>query len=468
MRTGRRSDNFCPMKSLFQRNGFKICLFIFLVFLIIFRVHNAWHFNPFWGYDGGGHIDYIMSLAQSNRFPSIEENYVAWHEPLYYFVYAGIAKIVLIFTEDIKPVLKTLGLAQVAMSFCVSLLIYRILRQVTKHKPTILFSLILLNLLPAMTEASTFLTNELLNYFFIFLIITFLIGYIRKDKPTLLNALALGTVSGLALLTKITAIIPIAFVALVLIIDLFKRHRKTAWIRIILFIVPIMILIAPWQIYRAQNVLSAPSINNQNFLAPMPLKLDERINKYTWFDADIFEFPYWYSGGRAFWSMFYADSFYDYYGMMENDDLIAASPIDDLVRTTVSNTYVTRRNFALTSKLVWLAIIPAVIMTWGVISMALLALKKKKRALPALELGITCSFIASLVYFSYRYHYFDMGIVKSIFIFPVYLFPVVYGFAGARKLFGEKTRAILPIMGSLVAPYLFYLIQAFWVQGFNY
>lgn len=456
------------MKSLIQRNGFKICLFILLAFLIIFRIHNAWSFNPFWGYDGGGHIDYIMSLAQSNHFPSIEENYIAWHEPLYYFIYAGIAKIALLFTEDIKPILKTLGLVQVALSFCVSFLIYKILCQVTRHKPTILFSFILLNLLPAMTETSTFLTNELLNYFFIFLIITLLIGHMRKNKPTLMNALVLGAVSGLALLTKITAIIPIAFVALVMILVLFRQHGKTAWVRMILFIIPIIILIAPWQIYRSQNVLSAPSINNQNFLAPMSLALDERINKYTWFDADIFEFPYWYSGGRAFWSMFYADSFYDYYGMMENDDLIAASPTDDLVRTTVSDTYVTQRNFALTSKLVWLAMIPAVIMMWGIVSMLLLALKKNKRAIPALGLGITCSFFAALVYFSYRYHYFDMGIVKSIFIFPFFLFPVVYGFAGARKLFGERAYMILPIMALLMTPYLLYLIQAFWVQGFNY
>jgi 4-amino-4-deoxy-L-arabinose transferase-like glycosyltransferase len=441
----------------------KICLIFFTIFLIIFRIHNAWHFNPFWGYDGGGHIDYILSLAQENRFPSIEDNYVAWHEPLYYLIYAGVAKIVLLFTEDIKPILKTLSLAQVVLSLGVSFLVYRIIKQATKNKLAILSSFIMLSLLPAMTEASTFLTNELLNYFFIFLIITLLIDYQRKEKTTRKNTLALGIVCGLALLTKVTAVIPIAFVGLTLMIDLLRRHKKSAWIKLALFIVPVVILVLPWQIYRAQNVLAAPSINNQNFLEPMPLKLDERVKDYTWFDADIFKFPYWYSGGRAFSSMFYADSFYDYYGMMENDDLIAQAPAEDLVRTTVSNTYVTKQNFSLTSKLVWLAIVPAVIMLWGMVVMIALALKKKQHVLPLLGIGITASFFSALIYFSYRYHYFDMGIVKSIFIYPVYLFPIIYGFASA-----QKNRVALPILGLLVAPYLFFLVQAFWVQGFNY
>jgi 4-amino-4-deoxy-L-arabinose transferase-like glycosyltransferase len=456
------------MQSRLKQNLFTICLVCFVIFLAIFRIHNSWSFNPFWGYDGGGHVDYIMSLAQSNHFPSIKDNYIAWHEPLYYFVFAGIAKIVLSFTEDIKPVLKTLGLAQVALSFCVSYLIYRILKQTTKQKIAILFSFVLLNLLPAMNEASTFLTNELLNYFFIFLVITLLIDHARSNQPTIARVLVLGLVCGLALNTKITAIIPTVFVILFLIFDIFKKRTIKPFTRLTIFILTALVLITPWQIYRSQNVLAAPSINNQDFLQPMPFELDERIDKYTWFDTDVFKFPYWYSGGRTFWSMLYADSFYDYYGMIENDDLIATAPQSKLVRTTVSDTYVTQRNFVLTSKLVWLAIAPAAILMSGIVAMLILLFTKRERLMPIFGLAVTFSFLAALLYFSYRYHYFDMGIVKSIFIFPFYLFPIAYGFAFAKKIFGQKKRWVTSVLGLVTAPYVIYVAQAFWIQNFNY
>jgi len=179
----------------------------FILFLILFRVHNVLAFNPFWGYDGGGHIDYVMQLAQHNRMPDIATNYIAWHEPIYYFFQAGIAKIAFLFTDQLSTVLKTLRLVQVILSFIVTFLTYHIIRLVTTSRAVILFSFILVNLMPAMTQASTFLTNELLNYAFIFLLLYLLLRFFIKQRPRPGHYLLLGITSGLALNNKITAVI---------------------------------------------------------------------------------------------------------------------------------------------------------------------------------------------------------------------------------------------------------------------
>ena len=205
-----------------------------------------------------------------------------------------------------------------------------------------------------MIQASVFTTNELLNYFFHFLLLFIFLKYFYQNTPQTKHFILLGIISGLALLTKITAIILIVLIFSYVLIRLPRTqpcnkvvvrgisaialssrpkqsgaegskakvgHSKSIIFAFLLSCFLAFLIILPWQIYRHNHVLSDFSINNYQYLQKLPLKLDNRINFYTNIDFNIFKFPYWYSGATSFTSMLYADTFYDYYGVMQNQDL---------------------------------------------------------------------------------------------------------------------------------------------------
>ncbi len=434
-----------------------VCLFLLL--FALFRIYTVFNFNPYWGYDGGGHIDYIYSIA-AGEMPSIENNYIAWHEPLYYFLQGGVLRVSMLFTESIDIQLKTLGVVQVLMSIVSLLLIYGIAKMVTKNRYAQVGSVVLLAFLTAFSQVSTFLTNELLNYLLIFLLIWM---YQRwKGKFTRWQYLALGIVGGLALLNKITAIVAICVVGFFIVVNWVKTKERLAPLYLGLLLIPILLMQIPWQIYRVNHIYETPTINNPHFLPPAELTLDSRIWFFTKFDMDIFEFPYWYSGGRAFWSMIYADTFYDYYGSLVNKDWLEQATEDQLTLTTHSPTYVSTTKAELTKKLPYLAFFPLAVFFLGIAAM----LRKKAW----FELSLTAGFLAALLYFSYRYPFYDYGIVKSIFIFPVYLFPTIYGF---KTVFGAIERkgwrrfaALLLLIGTGV--YLAFLIPTLTISPYGY
>jgi dolichol-phosphate mannosyltransferase len=485
-------------KTIFRLSKFDyytIVFISFILFLITWRLHNAFYFNPYWGYDGGGHLDYIFSISKNNKIPSIDDNYIAWHEPLYYFLASYYHKIVSLFSGGLN--LKWLSLLQVVISLSTTYLSCIIIKLLTTSRATILSSFVLINILPAMIQASVFTTNELLNYFFHFLLLFIFLKYFYQNTPQTKHFILLGIISGLALLTKITAIILIVLIFSYVLIRLPRTqpcnkvvvrgisaialssrpkqsgaegskakvgHSKSIIFAFLLSCFLAFLIILPWQIYRHNHVLSDFSINNYQYLQKLPLKLDNRINFYTNIDFNIFKFPYWYSGATSFTSMLYADTFYDYYGVMQNQDLLNATDKQNLTPITPQN-FVTKTDVSITKKLVYLAITPFIIMLLGLISLIYNSIKKRRLALFSLLTLIF--YLSALIYYSYVYHYPEMGVVKSIFILPAFIFPIVYGFDFVNKQIAKK-RYFYAIIYLGLIPYIYFLIKLFWVTPYNY
>lgn len=441
-----------------------LLFFFFIIFLILFRLHNAFAFNPYWGYDGGGHLDYIFSISEGKGIPSIEDNYIAWHEPLYYFITGFYHKIVSFFSGGLN--LKWLSLLQTIISLATFWISYKLIKLLTQNKLVILLSTISLNLFPAIIEASVFTTNELLNYFFIFLILYLFFKNFIHNKPTKIHYITIGIVFGFALLTKITAIILLILFLFYQFAQLIKQKNKTLVISTLLSLIIIAIIITPWQIYRHQNVLSTFSVNNYQFLEPKPIQIDERINFYTRVDTDIFEFPYWYSGSNSFWSMLYADSFYDYYGILQNKDLLTATDKQNITNTTANGNFVTKTSLKYSKKLVWFGFIPFVLMLLGLAS--LISESLKKNSIAFYSLVVFLSFLSAAIYYSYRYFYPESGVVKSIFIYPVYIFPIIYGFRAIKIIFQSYAKYVYAVTILLFFTYWYYLIHITWLTKYNY
>jgi len=66
-------------------------IFLALIFILalIIRWHNLLLYYTFWADDGGAQMMYVQQLVQHFRLPTIQESYLAWHEPLYYLAVAG-------------------------------------------------------------------------------------------------------------------------------------------------------------------------------------------------------------------------------------------------------------------------------------------------------------------------------------------------------------------------------------------
>lgn len=453
-----------------QSQAYYLALLGWFLCLLIYRLHNSWSFNPYWGYDGGGHVDYLLSLAQHNRMPSIDTNYIAWHEPLYYLIYAGVAKLFLFFRPDLSYLflLKMFGVLQAFLSVAVCVLAWRLISLFTKSRPAILATVFLVSLLPPMNQASTFLTNELLNIFFVFLVSWFFLKHFVLSKKTDWRYFAgFGVIAGLALVTKITAAVPLAVAFLVWAIDIIRRRDKKLLVRVLLALLIVVIIELPWQIYRGSNVLGGFSINNTKFVTPAPLVLDARVGFYDWFDHDIFKFPYWTAGGRSFWSMLYADSFYDYYGTVQNQDLInhlAQVNRAALVRTTIKPNYVRHFDFRLTSILIWLSLPMFALLLLGLVRQFVEFFRARFFSRHAYALGVTWGLLAAAVYFSYRYPYPDLGTIKSIFIAPAYLFGYVYGL----EYLAHKSVWLFRLAALVTFIYLVLIAANYWIPTYGY
>lgn len=444
-------------------NNPNLILFL-LILLTFYRIYNNWHFNPYWGYDGGEHIDYLFSLIKNNQIPSILENTVAWHEPLYYLLLWPLGKILYLIFNSELVLLKFFGVIQALLSVLNTYLIYKILKLITKSKSLIIILTTFLSFLPAFNQASTFLTNEILNYFFILLIIFYFLNNFIINKPNKYNYILLGLICGLSLLTKITALIIILSILIYFLLQLAK-NKKINFKYLFVFLVLIIIINIPWFIYKNKHISPGFTINNQHFLEEKAIKLDERINFFLKFDFDIFIFPYWYSGGTAFWSMLYADSFYDYYGSIENKDYInylLKNDPDKLVRTTHAPSYVTKKSKNLANLIIYLSPLLAIIIILG-LGFLIFSFLKTKRNDYFFYSTISLGFLAALLFFAYRYPYYDYGIVKSIFIFPFYIFPV-WGFFEMIK---NKT-TICKIFKVIIILYIIISIRYYFIVNFGY
>ena len=155
-----------------RKNWFLLSFFCLLTLLSSVYLWNVFQYNTYWGYDGGAHVDYIFTIAEENRLPSMEENYLAWHEPLFYLSGGLLVKILYSLDLGRPCILKILqvvgagwGILLVAGSGYLAYL-------ATRKRFLSLVVIILVGLLPTISEASRFITNEIVFHaFFVWIFI---------------------------------------------------------------------------------------------------------------------------------------------------------------------------------------------------------------------------------------------------------------------------------------------------------
>lgn len=386
----------------------------------LFQVHQLTTFNPYWGYDGGAHLNILETLLREHRFPSLAENYLAWHEPFYYLLLAGLGMLAIPF-----------WVSHACIVLLLDVLVFTLMRRMGLSQGFALAASIAVLALPAFLEVSMFFTNEALNYVFLLGIMHTALTLWREDRWEWKTSVLFAVCVGLGVVTKITALV--AFGVAVILLGI-KMARTKMWRYALTILITVLFAgacYAPWYVVRSQGLAQA-SINNYDMLPAKAFALDDRVHFMTWFDADIFTFPFWYSGGTGFWSMLYADTVSDYLGIFEHQDAKLALPASELVLTTHNGNSVSAYRKPLAQFAMWLGLVPVGVMLWGFFG-ALWAVVRDVRAKrwpvgdELVVLGFSSALLLALMYYAYRYPYYDQGVVKSIFIAPMFVLLVAFG-----------------------------------------
>ncbi len=418
---------------IFFLKKYASCIFLSIAaFLFIaFQLHQLVSFNPYWGYDGGAHVHILETLLYEHRFLSIEENYLAWHEPLYYLFLVGFGFLSLPF-----------WVGHFFVVLALDGLVFLLWKRMGHSSAFSVAGTIATLAFPAFLQVSMFYTNEALNYVFLLAIMHAGLSLWREEQWSWRSALFLVASVGLGVVTKITALVAFGVVAILLMIKIGQivvRHaqilEKRDWVRvgkyggtIVVAVLFSALCYAPWYAVRSSG-LSQVSINNYDMLPAKPLVFDERVHFMTRFDLDIFEFPFWYSGGAGFWSMLYADTVSDYLGIFEHQDKKHALPAEERIFTTHNGTSVSAYRKPLAMWALRLGFVPVFVMAFGMTCAFVQFVRERGRvfsdALPVLGFG--SAFLLALMYYAYRYPYYDQGVVKSIFIAPAFVLPLAFG-----------------------------------------
>ncbi|MFH1457115.1 MAG: glycosyltransferase family 39 protein [Patescibacteria group bacterium] len=417
-------------KNIIQ-NKTKYIFYIFFVFLLFFRLHNANVFNPYWGYDGGAHLDYIEKIYLENKLPDMQENYLAWHEPGFYYFYSYIGKLFnFIYPNEFSVIIKFLQVISSIISVFIVYLVYKTVQQFTKNKYAQLATVISFGLLSVFTETTNYLTNELLLAFFIILLFYSFITFSKKGW-NLRRILIISILSGLALLTKLSALIFI-FAILIWLIYRSVYTKKIKYLNYAFIFCVICILIySPWAIYKQKNIGSFYSINvyEKNFANTENQNRELNPDFFYRLNPQIFNNPFWMTSSNSFWAIIFTDTFSDYYaisGNVDKNDLLSG----ESKILTGSGRFVINKKFSFSVLLLYSSVFFIFIFLGGTLGLFLQWIKRG--FLPSINLFILIFIIGSflaLMYNVWSFPVLERGTLKTSFILSVWPLLMIVGWS---------------------------------------
>ncbi len=177
---------------------------------LIMGMVNFWNIPPHMGMDVEGHLQYIQSVAESWRIPLANEGWQMFQPPLYYLIAGSMYRLFLGMC-DAETVVRIVKLASLLCGMAQVEIVYRTIRCAFPKRPALQIAGTLFGgLLPMNLYMSQSLGNEPLAGVMTALIIMIACRIFAGSMETSRETTALiGFILGLALLTKVTAILVI-------------------------------------------------------------------------------------------------------------------------------------------------------------------------------------------------------------------------------------------------------------------
>ncbi|HQP46605.1 MAG TPA: glycosyltransferase family 39 protein, partial [Flexilinea sp.] len=418
---------------------------IFFLWALL-SVNNMFNLNYQVGTDGWGHIEYIDYIAIKGTLPLAPEGWHMFQPPLNYLLSAPLYA-VLIKCLDLPSVVKIMTIVPILCGLMQIEIVYRAAKLVfTDRKDLQIIAIITGSFLPIHTYACQYVGNEPLTACLVSLVILLCLFLIvpEQEQRGYGYFILIGLIWGLALLSKITAMLlaPVLIMVIIFHAGSVKKPLRSAW-RPVITVFFVAMIVAGWYYLRNYIKLGNAFMGLFDPLTMLQWWQDPgyRMWPHLWSFGEALHKPV-YAGLTSFWDMFYATLWLD--GI--NSGLVDFIPWN--------------RNFMIAGTL--LALVPSVFIVTGVIFQALNNDAKQKRAV-ILSVILILLFLAAMI---------DMYIVCPLYsrtkasytlgLLPCYAILIA---AGAEPFL--RNRIIRAIALGLFACWAFAAYAAYFVPGFQ-
>lgn len=303
------------MRALIFKNKFYcLALLVILALAFFIRLQNIQFYDTYWADDGGGHITYTEKILYENRLAILDETYLAWHEPLYYYLLTGWIKIGQIFA---KTSLNWWESFNVFIYFIFLFLVWQFSYIYSdKNKWLALLNTFIFAFIFVGVKLSAYVNNELLLHTLVILLLYLFYKFELSTKGKDRKLFYWSLILALAALVKISALIILMAIILFYLFKYFTSRQKyfLKYIFIVFFVV--FFVNAPWVVYKQENYHTYFSINIYDAKTKQSI-----INSDGWkyifaINTHIFtDYPYWFSKPDSYFSVLLSDSFGDYYNI---------------------------------------------------------------------------------------------------------------------------------------------------------
>lgn len=387
---------------------------LFIALLGVIYARNVFLYTTHFAYDGGAHIAYVESL-QKGEFPAPDQNYLAWHEPLYY---ALAAFFTFPFGNDIGVKVLEFGNALFALLFVMGSGTLAFL--VTKNERISLYTMIGIGSMYVVSALGRYVTNEMLFHTLAIWFFALFWYWDMHDAQTWTKKkwLIIALYLSVMLWVKLSAAIII--LALVLWLLLKSIHeKKLVSAKIAVFLVAVSAFVySPWLMHKQDVYGQGLTINNFETESSERMPLSFYLN----IDTNIFRFPFYTSGNRSFWSMLYASALGDYDNIFQNYNANQHLSIQTSNGRWISLEAKEATWYAYVFSLpLWLFV------SFGLLIHLFYFVKDKGKGKLALLTISTFGFLAALMYNTYVYPHLERGTLKALFIITFFPLALILG-----------------------------------------
>lgn len=266
-------------------------------------------------FDPKGHVNYVKRMATDLRPPLPTEGWEMYHPPLYYALAAQVYKYSQSWDSRIKPqdALKNVQVFSFFIGFGLAILCFFFARRAYPDNPPAQWIALGFGaFLPMSLYVNPLISNEAFSATLIACVIYFLFLWIEKKELSLRHAVFLGFLSGLALLSKYTALF--AFLAGTASFGLraLSSRQKKAWMMLLVFLM-LTLSVCGWFYARNWMIYKTPFIGNwDEGLSPYIRKPTFRsLDFYLGFGSVFFHTPklaMWATGPDGIYASLWADA----------------------------------------------------------------------------------------------------------------------------------------------------------------
>ena len=281
----------------------------------VLSVNNLFHLNYQVGTDAWGHIEYIDYIVTKGRLPLAPEGWHMFQAPLNYIISVPLYAL-LIQWFDFPVVVKVLGVIPVLCGLLQIEIVYRSARLVfPERKDLQIITVIAGSLLPIHTYACQYVGNEPLAACLISCVILLCLCLITPAHKECGDRyfLLLGLVWGLALLSKMTALLlaPVLFLVIMFHTGSAGKSLKFS-LRPLFIVFGVAILTAGWYYLRNYLKLGNPFAGVFELMEILQWWQDPSYRTLSHFLSfgQSLVYPV-YAGVTSFWDMFYSTLWLD-------------------------------------------------------------------------------------------------------------------------------------------------------------